>query len=391
MKTLLTLGLFLASLMAYSQFEANEKISILEPKQDDVYLAGENINVNAKVDGDLVVAGGNIIVTDTITQDLLAAAGEIKISGYIKDDIRTIGGTVIIDENVGDDVIIFGGEIYITKDAIIQGNLVCFSGDIKLDGIVKGMVKIYAGDIVNNGIIEKGAEIYTGKLTMNGEISGKVKLVAENIEIGDNAKFFDDVEYFTESRKVDFKNSMVTKQAIFNPDLVKKDKDFPWEFLGIAAISLWVFYILSAFLIILSINALFKNFFLKVVTFLDNNVLKSLGNGLIYVFGFPILIIFTFIILIGIPIGLFLMPLYIFSMVIGHLVFALLITHYMNKRNAYNWGFWKICFLALGIAIAIRLVSLIPFIGFIISIGVIAITYGLISLGLIKKNNIVIT
>lgn len=387
MKTLLYFWIFLMSFMAYSQSEANKSISLTEPEQDDVYLAAETININAKIEGDAVIAGGTLTFRDTITQDLIAAGGEINISGFIKDDIRIAGGELAIDAEIEDDVIVFGGELFITKDAVIHGNLICFSGDVILNGTVKGFIKVYAGDLVINGTVMNGAEIYAGDLSLNGEISGKTKIVAEDIVISDNAKFYGDVEYWSESGAVDFKNSLDGEKAIFNEDLARKNKDFPWEFFGVAAIGLWLFYLASAFLIILICNALFKKFFSKTITLLDKNILKSFGYGLIYIFGLPILILLTFIILIGIPIGLFLAPIYIFSLFIGHLVFALLMAHYINKRRNNDWGFWPICFLALGIAVALRFITLIPFLGTVASIVLIAIAYGLIGIKLLKKDS----
>jgi len=118
---------------------------------------------------------------------------------------------------------------------------------------------------------------------------------------------------------------------------------------------------------------------------IDNNVINSLGYGLIYLFGLPLLIFICFLILIGIPMGLLLGSFYLFSILVGHLVVALLISHYLNKKNQNSWGIWMLSFVALGIAIVLRLVTFIPFLGTIISIIIIAISYGLIVLTLLNN------
>ena len=386
MKTLVYLFAILGSFLAHTQVEKNKIITITEAQADDVYLAGETVTVKAKVDGDVVVAGGTVILKDSISQDLLASGGDIRIEGYINDDIRAAGGTILIDGTVNDDVIVFGGEVIVSKDGLIKGDLICFSGDIELNGSILGAVKVYGGELEINGSVGKSTELYAGEIKINGQIAGTSKMVAESIDIGQNAAFLGDIEYWTESGEVDFKNSLKENtSAFFNKSLVDKQNEFPFEFFGVAAIGIWIFYVFSAFLVIILCNWLFKALFSKAVMFLDANVYKSIGYGLIYLFGLPIVIGLAFIIIIGIPIGLFLTPIYIFSLLIGHLVLALLLAHYMNRRNGNSWGFWTISLLALSIAIPLRIVTLIPVLSFVISILIIALAYGLIGMTLLNR------
>ncbi|MEW7289973.1 hypothetical protein [Aquimarina sp. 2304DJ70-9] len=384
MKTLVLLLLLLLPVFSFAQFEAEEEVTISEEQNDDVYLTGGKVKINAKVDGDLVTAGGNIMSTDSIQQDLIAAGGEIMIKGYIADDIRTAGGRLTIDAEVGDDLVAAGGEISITDQTVIHGNLISCGGDLDIDGEIKGLAKVCGGNLTLNGKIAKEATFYGGKVIINGELRGPTKIVAETIEIGDNAKFYADVEYWVENREVDFKNSLIKTSATFNKDLAMDDHQASWKFLGITALGFWIFYIFSALLILLLFNLLFKNWFAKAIVNLDENILKSLGYGIAYLIGIPLLILITLIIIIGIPIGLFLTTLYAFSILFGHLVVALLIAHYLNRRNEKSWNLWTIVFLALAIAIVIRLFTFIPILGGIISFLIIAIAYGAIIMTVIQ-------
>lgn len=385
MKTLLYICLFLVSFMGYSQFEADEKIIISEMQNDDVYLAGNEININAQIHGDAVIAGRTIVVQDSIRQDLIVAGGDIKVQGHVHDDVRAAGGNLIIDATVGDDVIIFGGEVYITENAVIHGNLIAFSGDIILDGRVMGFVKISGGNIKINGKISEGTELRADEIEINGEIGGKTKMVAEKIKIGDNAQFYNDVDYWCDSSSVDFKNSLVNGISTYNKDLAEDRLDFPWSFFGIATIAVLILYILSSFLILFIFNLLIRKFLSNTISLIETNVFKSLGYGLIYLLGLPLVILICFLILIGIPIGLFLGFFYIFSILFGHLVAALIITQYLNKNNQKPWGIWMLSLVALGILILIRLITLVPFIGAFISLIVIATAYGLIILTIINN------
>ena len=385
MKTQLLLIALLLPVLSFGQYEADKEITVAESQKDDIYRAAETINIDATVDGDVVLAGGNITVRDTVRHDLTVAGGEIVVKGYVADDIRAAGGKLTIDSEIGDDVIVAGGEVLITKDAVIHGNLINFSGDIDMNGKVEGMVKSYSGDLKMNGSVTKEVELFGEDVVINGEIGGTSKMAAENITIGESAKFQGEVVYWSEDGQVDFGNSLVGATANFDENLMGDRDDFSWKGFGIAAFGFWVFYLFSAFLVILLLNWAFSNFFDTAVDFLDKNFWRTLGYGSIYLIGLPLLIVISFVIVIGIPIGLFLGGFYIFSLLFGHLVMALLLSHYLNKRSDKRWNFWSIVLLALGIAAVIRLLTFIPFLGALLSFVTTALGYGLLGYAFLQK------
>lgn len=386
MRTLLLHFTLLFTIVTIAQHERGKDIIISEHQKDDIYLAGENIDINAVVNGDMVSAGSKITIRDTIYQDLIVAGGEVFVKGYVADDIRAAGGKLTIDSEVGDDVIVAGGEVFITKNAIIHGNLINFSGDIEMNGEVMGTIKSYSGKLILNGIINKEAELFGEEILINGEIKGTSKLAASSITIGESAKFHENVHYWSEENKVDFKSSLIGATANFDETLMGDREEFSWKGFGIAALGFWLFYLFSAFLVIVLLNWAFGNFFSTAASYLNNTFLKSLGYGAIYLIGVPFLVIALIVILIGIPIGLFLGGFYVFSLLFGHLITALLIAYYFGKKADKQWNFWSLAILALGIASVIRLLTFIPFLGTLLSFVVIAMAYGLIIYTLLQKN-----
>jgi len=383
MKKILSLFMLLFSTLVMGQHTADKRISISEHQTDDIYLAGNTIRINAIVEGDVVAAGRKITVIDSVQEDLIAAGADINVRGPVKDDIRAAGGRLIIDSEIGDDVILAGGEVTITENAVIYGDLINFSGNIEINGEVKGMLKSYSGELVLNGKVGEEAYLKGGKIIINGEISGASQITAEDFEIGNNARFLKDVEYWSEDAEINFKNSLINSNATYNDDLIPDKKPLPWKGFGLVAFGLWVFYVISAFLILVLLNWAFNDFFVNTVANADKDLLNSFIYGLMYLLGMPLLIVFTFILVIGIPIGVFLFALYIFSILFGHLIAALLMAHYLNKNR--NWNFWTIVFVSIGIAIVLRLLTLIPFLGGLVSIVVIAIAYGLFFLFYLQK------
>ena len=368
MKTMAILLIALCSMVSFGQTENKNEILINKAQPDDTYRAGETIKVNAVVQGDLVIAGGKLIVNDSINGDLTAAGGELFLNSYIADDVRIAVGRVTIDSEIGDDLVVFGGEVILTENAIIHGNLKCFAGNIEINGEVIGQLDIKGADVLINGTVHETS-----------------KIIGEDINIGANAKFYKDVEYWNSDGEIDFKNTLVNTEAKFNEDLGKEKSKLSLTTFGIASFILWIFYVLSAFLVILVLHGLFKNTFSAAVEDIEDNWLKSFGFGLIYLFGIPLLILLALLMIIGIPLGLFATVIFIFSILFGHLIAALLLAYFFKHRNEKDWGFWSVTFLALLCAIALRLLTIIPFVGILISVVILSITYGALTLKVINS------
>lgn len=377
---------FLSSFLICAQNESKQKVIISEDKTDDLYITGESIDINATVFGDLIAAGGTITINDSIKQDLVVSGGNIIIKGYIADDVRAAGGNIIIDSEVGDDVIVFGGKVVITKNAIIHGDLISYSGNIEMNGEIKGQIKAYGGRLEINGKIAGETILKGGELKLDSEIRGKSQLSARTIEIGENAKFYKDVKYWSEDKNVDFKNSLINAEAIYSEALGEEMKGFSWKDLSFGTIVFLIFCVLSAFLIILILNLIFRKWFSQAAIQLNRSVAKNLGYGFLYLFGFPFLILLTFIIIIGIPIGIIFLFIYLLSLLLGNLISALLITHYLNQKNIVSWNFWIISFIALLITILLHTLTLIPILGVIISLFIIALSYGVLISTLLPKS-----
>ncbi|MGB5692468.1 MAG: hypothetical protein WBM43_07685 [Flavobacteriaceae bacterium] len=363
MKNAITLLLALFSVLSvFGQAEAGEEILINESQADDYYVAGKNIRVNAVVQGDLVIAGANLMINDSIHGDLTAAGGEISVEGHIGDDVRVAGGRITIDSEIEDDLVVFGGEVVLSENALVKGKLVCHGGNVT----------------VNGEVIEE-LRVSGGKVLINGTIRGRSKIAGEDLTLGSDAKFYKDVEYWHSDGKINFNYALVDANAQFNEDL-EEESQVSFIVMGITSFKKWMVYILSAFLAILVFHALFRNAFAQAVEGLKDNLLKSFGFGLLYLIGIPLAIISTFFITIGIKLGLFAAAVFVFSLLFGQVVAAILITYYLSDRMDKDWGFWPVTFIALAVAILLRLLAMIPYAGIAFAIVILSITYGALSL-----------
>lgn len=359
MKTMISLLFALYSVACLGQGGQGGEILITERQQDDTYSAGETISIDAVVQGDLVIAGGSIRVNDSIKGDLTAAGGELFLHGYVADDARLAIGRTTIDSEIGDDLIIFGGEVTLTENAIIHGNLTCTAGKINLQGKILGDLTVKGGDVL-----------------IDGSVSGASKIIVEDLTIGPKAKFYGKVQYYAEDGEINFNTALVNTEAQFNEDLGEDTSDLSMTTLGTKSLKMWLFYILSSFLVILVLHALFKQAFFNAAEGLEHSWLKNFGVGLIYLIGIPIAILIAFLMVIGIPLGLFTAAVFVFSLLLGHMIGALLLAYYFRNKKDKAWGFWTVTLLALLFVLILRVLTMIPYAGIVLSILVLSITYG---------------
>ncbi|MBT8267781.1 MAG: hypothetical protein KJN59_01055 [Bacteroidia bacterium] len=367
MKNLATLILALFTVLSYGQSNTGKEIVIDKAQPDDIYLAGEDIRVNAPVQGDLVIAGGTLMVKDSIIGDFTGAGRELTLDGFIMDDVRAAGGRITIDSEIGDDLVVFGGEVVITENAKINGKLICYAGDISLNGEVIEDIKVHGREV-----------------TINGTVRGASTLTGDEIVIGSNAKFYKDVEYWSSDENINFNNALVDAKAEYSEELAEEQSQLSLLTLGTKSLKMWGLYVLSALLAILVFHALFRNAFSNAVEGIENNLLKSFGFGLLYLIGVPLLILVSFFILIGLKLGLFAAAVFVFSLLFGQTIAAVLIAYYLRARYDRAWSFWTVTFVALFCAIIMRLITMIPYAGIVISVIIISITYGALTIQIFR-------
>ncbi len=364
-------------------------VTISKPVYEDLYIAGGTININAPVHGDLVIAGGTIIINDTVTNDILLIGGEVTFNGFAGDDLRCAGGNLRISKNVAGDLVITGGTVIIDKGVTI-GGLLASGGRMTVDGNVNGEVKGAFGELYLNGTMLKDIDCRGGKITVNGTVNGKSTLAAPNITIGNDAVFNNDVRYWNKKGSLDFKQSLKNSKASYDSSL--RIRTGEWYYLGAATILGLLWWLGMALLMIVIVQYLFSAPMKKAADTFFNNTLKSLGFGFLYFIAVPVAAVIAFVTVIGVPVGLLLIVGYIILLLLASVITSVLLANWLNNRNNYNWNYWRMVFAALGIFILLKLVSLVPFAGWLTMLFLVCTAFGSILLNISwrKKTAIIV-
>ncbi|NHN46088.1 polymer-forming cytoskeletal protein [Halostella sp. JP-L12] len=117
------------------------------------------------VDGDLTASGGNVIVRGTVTGDLSAFSGNVIIEGEVGGDVSAFAGNVRIAGDVGGDVSAFGGTVVVEENASVGGQLAAAAGTVTIDGTV-GSAEVAADTVaLGSTAVVEGDLRYDGNLT----------------------------------------------------------------------------------------------------------------------------------------------------------------------------------------------------------------------------------
>jgi cytoskeletal protein CcmA (bactofilin family) len=275
-----------------------------------------NIPKNEIVSDNLYLTGSSLLIDGDIEGDLTAAGGTINLTGTVAQDVLLAGGNLNIMGPIGGDVRVFGGNIVI--DSQVKGEVLIFGGDVQIGPNVQ-----IGGDLIVHG----------GRVVVDpqAKIKGEQKISQSEESNEKPASVF---EKFTSPR-------FYIHEALF-------------------------------MLALLLAGVLFFAFLKRPMqimvdqTFQKGNFWKNFGLGSLILFIIPVLIILSFISVIGILFGFLLffgyIALILASMVYGGILFGgfLLKVFKRSKKVLISWP-WVI----FGI-ILLHILNLLPMFGWLI-------------------------
>ncbi|MEP2508772.1 MAG: hypothetical protein ABJH72_05420 [Reichenbachiella sp.] len=357
-------------------FKGGEDKTIDTPLEDNLYIASGTLTVDATIDGDLIAAAGKITVNDTIFEDLTAAGADILINAIIGEDAKIAGENITILRSINGDLIVFGANIEVGREVIVAGDLMVCGGRVVVKGIVNGDVKIMGGTVTFNGEAQGETDIEADVLNIGGKFRKSSVIAANKINFEDKAEFHDGLEYWQQTGETDLSNYMVNGLAIFSPDLELYQEVTNWKYLGFGLATFAIIYTFSIVLTIFLLTILFGKVFSKAGKLINESYIKNFGYGLLYFISLPLTALFFFLILIGIPIGLVLLHVFLFSLLFAYSITSIILAYGINIQYKKNWGKWKIMGVALLIFAVLKLITGIPFLGLLMIIIVVGMAFG---------------
>ena len=344
-KYLLVLMLFIATPVFASTtdlFKADKNVVVQEDFDGSGFVAGQTVDIDNNVNGILFTAGDNVDISSK-SEYLFAAGNVLKIDEVSFTDGFIAGNSIsLMSGNVKRDIYVAGQTI--DFNAIVGRNANLAGGTVKFDGKVEGDLTIAASKIV---------------IGNNAEVKGTLKYSEESeIEISDSAKIGNTVK----EKSVDIEINP-SKSSVFVGRLYS-------TLVSIANL------VLLGVILLLFMPKIFE----KIAKLKKETILNNLGIGFVSLVFIPIAAIILMFTLVGLSVGLISLILYFIFAYLSTIVSGYYFSNMILSKKIKN----KYALLIIGIC-AIKVIGLIPFIGFLVGLVSLCIGLGIIINLLFKR------
>lgn len=297
-----------------------------------MFTAGDDVSTNNTVKGIDFTAGNNLNISGSSEYGMFAG-NSIKFKGMVTRDLFIAGNDIVIDSSAN-----------IARDLYVAGNSVTISADIK------GNVFLAAREV---SIDSK-------------EIDGDVTLTGNKLTISDNTKINGTLKY---NDNIEYSNTNASIKEVKTYHVEDNNKD------EIPSISSILLGIVTSFLVALAIYLLLPASYKVLDEVKKDKVLKTFGNGFLFLIAVPVISIVLMISIVCMPLAIITLILYgiiiYLSSIISSVYFGRLIGNKVLKLNNVYLQ------MLIGIVIT-ELVKLIPVIGGLYSFVIIVLGVGLV-------------
>jgi cytoskeletal protein CcmA (bactofilin family) len=323
-------------------FQTGDVVSVQSDKTIDstLYTAGRDVTIAGTINGDVFCGGQNVTVSGTINGDLICAAQTMTISGRVNGDIRVAAQTLSLNSEVT-------GRATVIAQTFNSDSKARIGGDLTLLGQSASLSAHVGRDIA--GTIEN--------LTINGHVGRNISAEIGHLSLANTAQV-DGGIYYTSQNDLDRQDGAVVAGEVHRTEPTKAQN----EERGTGNFVWW--YMLSMLALALSLILLVPQAFQR------SSVLACSSLGMTFLVGFvasilaPIVVIMLCVTVIGIPLGL--LALVVWITIIG---LSGPFAAYLIGRLVWREGRNAILVMGIG-SIILILLMLVPILNFVVFLAV---------------------
>ncbi|MGM0399218.1 MAG: polymer-forming cytoskeletal protein [Halobacteriota archaeon] len=288
-------------------------------------------------------------------------AGTVVVDeGETSNGISTVAGTVVVRGTVDGDVNAVSGDVVVEETGTVTGNVNGAAGSLRIAGTVGGNVDFAGGNVVFERPARIGGDVNlgAGNVLIAGQIDGTVTVGADRITVGPSAVVAGDLRY---DGALNLQEGATVEGSVIRDDSIGGGMGpagwgTNWGIPG------WVDTVYGFFANLLLgalLLALFPRFSNEVADAVEERTARSGGWGLLLLFGIPILLVAFAITIVGIPVALLGLMLYVLAIWVGVVYGEFAVGRYLLTRLGSE-GKWKALLLGLFV---FSLLGFIPIVG----------------------------
>jgi hypothetical protein len=302
-------GLLLA--LAGCGVHHNDGETVTRTFGSDYFAAGGMVNLTDPVMGDALLAGAQVSTASEVKGDLMVAGAEVSIGGGIGDDLYVAGGEVQVDAIVAGNARVAGGEVGVGPATVINGSVSLSGGRIRFDGSTRGYLQASGGVVQIDGTVDSDAEVRAEEIEIGPETRIAGKLIvhgprAPTIPAG--AQIVGGVEFHE-------------GEPSWHVDEHEVARDVRTVAHGVGSL-LWI---IGVFVAGTLFTLAFPSYSARAADWIGREPLRSLGLGFVLLICLPVLAVLLVITIVGIPLALILVMLYVPLLFLGWVTSALFV------------------------------------------------------------------
>ena len=323
----------------------------------NLYAGAKTVVVSGTTRGDLYAAGTNVLVSGPVDADVGIFGGTVQLMSPVKGDIRIAGGTLSVTSTVAGDFILAGGNVHIVEGARAEGDAIVGGGSIRIEGDIQGRLTAV------------GTRVF-----LNGVVGGDARITADEVVLGPRARVEGNFAYKSVRPAVLQEGSQIRGTTEFIKVEAKNPDQQYFAFLWSTFFLVRLIAVLVATLVF---YAVMREALPRMTQLAVREWWKNLGAGFFFVAGMPVAIMLLILTAIGLPLALAGGALYILFGITGiafaPIVFVIGSAALFKKNVSLNAR--SVIVGVLGFS----LLSVIPFVGSLLQIGLCLIALGVLT------------
>ena len=149
----------------------------------DHFASGCPLRIHDAVKGDLLAASCNLAVGAAVGGSAVVAGGSVDLEQEVGGDVYAAGGRVMVNGPVGRNARMAGGHVELGPKGSIAGNASIAGGEVTVTGPVKGYLQAAGGRVTLDAPVDGDVSVGAAHLTLgpNARIGGKLRYRGEEL------------------------------------------------------------------------------------------------------------------------------------------------------------------------------------------------------------------
>ncbi len=374
--TILLIILLLSSTLVYAENETSNSTADENGivATDDVQLINEDTVTPDKIQGNNYKSSDDYIFGEDVTIDYL-----------VDGNIFVCARNVTIKSQIGGDAFIMAENITIEEEGYVFSNLFALANSIEVKGVIYDIYSFSEKLTISGGHIYRDMKAACRDFNFSGTIGRNVYISCENMNFNtdENSKsiIYGNLNY-TSTSEISIPENVVTGEVKYTQENLSEELTIT-EIISGYILSLGEFLVFTSIIWLLCLW-LAPKFLSNSNNYVGKSSLKVLGIGLLGLVAIPIICIILILLDFTSSISLILLALYIIGIVLAKSLFTIVANNYVCSKLNLTKNIQIFGMLVIS-EIVVWILTILPFVGNIISFIICVLGLGVLISSIINK------